>query len=686
MTDDLPASHGPRQSPLDDHALFRKIVHRSALLDAWSKVWANGGAAGGDRISLDHYARDLNRRIAKLQDDLQSGRYHPGPVRMVDIPKRDGKGIRHFSIPCVNDRIIQTSAANILTPLLDEEFEPDSFGYRKGKSIQQAASQIALAHHAGHGWIVDADIKSYFDRIPHNHLMERWEQSVSPGPLTELVWSWITSAAPSGRGVAQGSPISPLLANLFLDRLDEAFSQDGARIIRFADDFVILCHSEKDANQALEKVRRLLARQGLALNEEKTSVRDFERGFSFLGHLFVKSLVMKQQRVQGDEKITQQWMRQIAKDDQTLERELERQTLEDAAKEARGYSPGFRILYVLEKDRRLSIRNQAFAVEECHVADGDGVRWKELIAIPHQDIDRIDLGPGVDLTDAARQHALATETPIAFVNGHGETQGWLTPDIAPRAKRHMAQAGLILDDNKRVALARSIVSARMRNQRAVLRRLLTSRAHPPAPVSAALITLNKMIARPGKGPLAKASSIPELMGCEGAATAAWWRAISSLLPVEMAFDKRDRPANDRADICFNFLSWMLERDVSVAVMRAGLHPGFGVLHSTDDLREACVYDLMEEFRAHLIGGLTVYCTNRNIITRDLFRDHEGGYRLTREGSRALIRAYESRVSGRVKSPRTGRKVTWRQLMIEQAFALAAHYEGHSDYQPYVMDY
>ena len=686
MSDDLPASHGPRKTLLDDPALFSQIIHKSALTHAWSKVWANGGAAGGDRVTLQQYSQDLFRRLRKLQDDLMDGRYSPGPVRQVDVPKSSGTGLRRLSIPTVNDRIIQTAAATILSPLLDEEFEQHSYGYRKGKSIQQAAAQISLAHQQGHDWLVDADIKSYFDRIPHDQLMERWGQSVTEGPLTQLIWTWITAASPSGRGVAQGSPISPLLANLYLDRLDEAFSQKDARIIRFADDFVILCKDERGAAMALRKAQKLLAEHGLELNEEKTQVRDFARGFKFLGHLFVNALVVKTEPERADESMIHQWLKEIADEDENAEQDRQQQQIEEAAKEARGYSPGLRILYVMEPDRRLTVRNQAFTIEEYQKRDGLEARWKELIAIPHQDIDRIDLGPEVSITDEAQRHALATDTPIAFLNGHGETRGWLAADLAPRAKRHMAQAALCLNEEKKVDLARRIVNARLRNQRAVLRRLLASHKHPPSPVSKALVQLNKLIARPGKGPLAKAQTVPELMGCEGTGAAGWWRALSCLMPSEMAFSKRDRPADDKADICFNFLSWMLERDVSVAVMRAGLHPGFGVLHSPSDRREACVYDLMEEFRAHLIGGLTVYCANRNIITADMFARRDGGLRLKREGSANLIRAYENRVTGSVKSPRTGRKVTWRLLMVDQAFSLASHYEGLSEYKPYIMDY
>ncbi|MCV6547907.1 MAG: CRISPR-associated endonuclease Cas1 [Cohaesibacter sp.] len=686
MVDDFPLSHGPRKKLLDDNSLFDAITKPSTIKEAWSRVWTNGGAAGGDGISLDFYSKDLLRRLDKLHDDLRSGHYHPGPVRVVDIPRSSGKGLRRLSIPSVNDRIIQTAAASCLSSLLDEEFEENSYGYRKGKSVQQAVAQISLAQRQGNAWLVDADIKSYFDHIPHNGLMERWAESCTPGPLTQLIWSWITSASPSGRGVAQGSPISPLLANLYLDRLDEAFARQDARIVRFADDFVILCQNQHGAEAAMGKVKRLLEQHGLELNEEKSQVRNFDQGFKFLGHLFVRSLVIKTAPERADESEIQRWMNEVAQGDAKAEQDRQRQISEEAAKEARGYSPGLRVLYVYEADRRLSIRNQAFIVQEWQSRAGRDPKWFELIAIPHQDIDRIELGPHVAISDEAERHALATDTPVAFVNGHGETIGWLANSLSPRAERHLAQAAFCLDQSKSIELARRIVDGRLRNQRAVLRRLLNNRAHPPKIVSDALIHLNRIIGRPGKGPLYKADTISELMGCEGAATAAWWRALCGLMPSEMAFQTRSRPANDCANVCFNFLSWLLTRDISVAIMRAGLHPGFGVLHKASDRRDACVYDLIEEFRAHLIGGLTVYCANRKMLTVEMFDISGDTPRMKREASSSLIRAYENRVTGKVTNPRTGKKVTWRQLMVDQAFSLAACYEGGSVYQPYIMDY
>ncbi|MEO3430165.1 CRISPR-associated endonuclease Cas1 [Pelagibius sp. CAU 1746] len=680
-----PASHGPREPRLCDADLFDEAVALERLESAWAKVWSNAGAAGGDGISVKAFFPGAAQRLRRLAEALRDGRYRPGPLRHLDIPKPGG-GLRPLAIPCVVDRIAQTAAADVLTPLLDAEFEPASFAYRPGRSVQQAVQQIARAREDGFTWVVDADIERYFETIPHDELIARWRDSVSDGPLTELIWTWISHAAPQGRGLAQGSPLSPLLANLYLDRLDEAFYDKGTRLVRFADDFVVLCRSSGGAEEAMAKVEGLLAERGLALNRQKSRIADFNRGFRFLGQLFVRSMVMKQAPEDADAEAVDRVLRRIARHDSAAEADAAAEQADEDRQEALGYSPGLRNLHIRTPDRRLGVRNEAFCVEQGEGQPGADVSWREVIAIPHQDVDRIDLAPRVPVTEQALRHALATDTMVAHVDGRGRTLGWTSSSLAPRAGRHMAQAAAYLDPDRRLALARRYVDARLRNQRAVLRRIVAGRQSVPPPVQDALVALNSLIGRGAKGPLYAAPDIAFLMGKEGEGTARWWRAVSVLAPAGFTFAQRDREGQDAANICLNFLAWLLARDVSVAVMRAGLHPGFGALHAVSDHRDACVFDMMEIYRAHLVGGLFVYCASRRFVRGDMFTQQESGLRMNRAAGDALIRAYEARVNGRIKSPVRGRRITWRRLMVEQAFALAAHLEDGRDFEPYVMDY
>ncbi len=680
-----PSTHGPLKVRHSDRELFATITSRDQLAAGWRKVWSNAGASGGDRVSVERFARNAWAQLASLHRDLLNGTYRPGPLREVDIPKPAGRGFRRLAIPCVVDRVAQTAAAQVLMPILDAEFEPSSFGYRHGRSVDQAVAQVSLARRDGFNWVLDADIRSYFDNIPHDQLMERWQQSVEPGPLTELILTWLTHARPNGRGVAQGSPLSPVLANLYLDRLDEEFYGRGMRIVRFADDFVILCRSKGGAEAALGKAQRILGEAGLELNAEKTRVIDFEDGFRFLGHLFIRSLAMKTTPERADTEVVTDLLRDVARADRAAEADELSAAATDAENEARGYSAGIRSLHILTRDRRLGLRNKAFVVEEMPV--GTATAWRELIAIPYRHIDRIELGPNVTATDEALRHALGTDTMVAYVNGHGETLGWLSDSLVPRAERHLSQARTALDPDARLSLARRLVEARLRNQRAVLRRLLGARAEKPSVVVDTLVKLNLLIGRDGKGVVQHATSIPEVMGYEGEATALWWRSISALAHPDFRFSVRERArGTDPANICLNYLAGQLRRDITVAVHRAGLHPGFGVLHSVSDQRDACVYDLMEEFRAHMIGGLFVYATNRRLVRAEMFTAPTTGTRVSSAGGAALIRSYQARANGKVKSPQSGKRITWQRLMVEQAFSMAKHFEGVCDYRPYIMDY
>ena len=684
-------SRGRRSVLIDDAEAFDRLCQRDTLLEAWTRVWRNQGAAGGDRVTVHDFAAGAHHKVAVLALDLREGRYQPRPMRRVDIPKRKG-GRRTLTIPSVVDRIAQTAAAAVLMPGLEEEFEDASFGYRPGRSVQQAVAGIQRLQRAGLTHVIDADIDDYFDSVPHDGLIERLAQSLSPGPLTELIALWLAHGAPQGRGLAQGSPLSPLLANLYLDRLDEAFARRGARIIRFADDFVILTSSKKRAEEALDDVEDLLRARGLRLNRDKTQITDFDAGFQFLGHLFVRSMALKSAPEDADDFDQVKALAALAEDDAAHARAAEAAAEAQADQEARGYAPGFRTLYVMQKGRRLAIRNQAFTVEERVGVDtgstGPPTRWRELIAVPHQRVDRIDLGPGIEATSEALDHALATSTVLCYVDGFGATRGTLAPPLGPRAGRHLAQAAVIVDPVRRLELARVIVLGRLRNQRALLRKLCRERDVTPAPVIKAIATLTGLIGRGDTSRIVHAPSLTSVMGYEGAATAAYWRGLSSLTHVDFRFARRIRSDDPGpGNIALNFLSHLLNRDTMIAVQAAGLHPGFGALHTASDRHDACVYDLMEEFRAHLVEGLFVYVCNRRMLRPEMFsRQPDGGWRMRPTGIKALIRAYETRASSLIASGERKTRMRFRRVMIKQARDLAAHYESNTPYRPFEIDY
>jgi CRISPR-associated protein Cas1 len=670
---------GPRPVLLNDQHLFSEVVSVDRLLGAWGRVLTNAGAAGGDGIGVQSFAKDAPRRIARLAQALSAGDYHPGPIRRVQVPKASG-GVRTLAIPCVVDRIAQTSVHLTLGPLIDTEFEATSFAYRPGRGVRDAVRKVDALRGEGFAWLLDADIEGFFDNVLHERLLTRLSETLTDGPVTSLISHWLTHASPSGKGLPQGSPISPLLANLYLDRADEALQTRGLRLVRFADDFVVLARDRGGAEAARTLAARVLGELGLTLNAEKTRVVSFDQGFKFLGHLFVRSLVLKSGPIESDVASIDEALELLARNDAADETRRIADEVQEETRRQAGLAAPFRVLYLRSADRRVGLRNTAFSVQEA-IGIASAVEWREILAIPHQDVDRIEIYPEAEISSEALRHAMAQGVQVAFVNGRGETLGVAQAGLDTRGGRQLAQASTALDLAKRLDLASRLIDGRLRNQRAVLRRL--GRHRSEARDLDALEGLNQLIRKaPG------ATSVAELMGWEGRAAALYWPALGGCLEHGFRLRTRDRaPPPDPVNLVLNFTCGLLARDIGVAIARAGLHPGFGVLHESADRRDAAVYDLMEEFRAAMTESLAVYLFNNRALSHRNFSDApHGGLRIDREGANQVIRSYEASAERVVKHPVTGRRGSWRAMMLEQAFAYAAHVEDRATYRPFVMDY
>jgi CRISPR-associated protein Cas1 len=677
-----------RAQRLDGATLFAEISGVPALAAGWERCWRNQGAAGGDGQTLASFARGLGQRLSDLSADLRSGRYRPLPLREAQIPKPGKPDKRLLRIPAVRDRVVQTAASQVLMPHLDAEMEDGSHGYRPGRGVQTAVAAVQYWRRQGFVWTVDADIDDFFDRIPIDPLMDRFHASVSESPLSDLVGVWLEHGARDGRGLAQGSPLSPLLANLYLDTLDETFTRRNLKIVRYADDFVILAKDRPAAERALDDLSQFLAGFGLALNREKTRLRDYDSTLTFLGQAFVRSWVMRaDEDPDADDSAAEELLQRLARLDEEEEALRAHQDADLERLTKAGYDPGLRVLSVLTPGRRIGLRNLSFSVLEAPEQAGsflpaDGAApGTEILAIHPTRIDRIELGPLVEMDLNAQRHALASAIPVAFTNGHGETLGHLAPVLAPRAGRHMAQARALLDPDKRLDMAKTLVGARLANQRALLRRINSRRGLPAVATTANGLTRLKRRLRIAK-------TVEEAMGHEGLGAALYWRAFDRLLLNGFKLDGRTRRKKaDPVNAALDMASSLLQRDISAIVLARGLHPGFGALHATSDGRDACVYDLMEVFRAGMVESLVLRLVNMGMIRRDMFSALEDGTsRMGGSAQRALIRAYESQAVSTVSYPRTGQKMSWRRVMMLEAEAYAAHLDGRTAWHPFVLNY
>ena len=276
-------------------SLIDKVVRPSTLDIAWQRVARNKGAAGVDGQSIERFTHQPERYLAELQASLVDGSYQPNPVKRVEIPKGDGK-TRPLGIPTVKDRIVQTALKMVIEPIFEVQFRPGSFGFRPGRGCKDALREVDRLLKEGYTHVVDADLKSYFDTIPHDRLMALVEGSISDSRVLALIDGFLRQEIMTEMarwqpttGTPQGAVLSPLLANLYLHPLDLMMEQSGYRMVRYADDFVILCATEAEAAAALRQVTAWVDANGLTLHPDKTRIGDCRqpgRGFDFLGYRF----------------------------------------------------------------------------------------------------------------------------------------------------------------------------------------------------------------------------------------------------------------------------------------------------------------------------------------------------------------------------------------------------------------
>jgi RNA-directed DNA polymerase len=275
--------------------LIDKVYALPNLRKAFERVKANGGAAGVDHVTVEEFERHLEANLEKLSQALHDGSYRPQPIRRVWIPKPGGKEKRPLGIPTVRDRVAQAALRAVLEPIFERDFAAQSYGFRPKRGCKDALRRVDTLLKQGYHWVVDADLKSYFDTIPHAGLMAQVEGKVADGKVLGLLAAYLTAKVMETaqgwvpeEGTPQGAVISPLLSNLYLDPLDHLLAGKGYEMVRYADDFVILCRSEAEAREALAQVQTWTASAGLQLHPLKTRTVDARQpgGFDFLGYHF----------------------------------------------------------------------------------------------------------------------------------------------------------------------------------------------------------------------------------------------------------------------------------------------------------------------------------------------------------------------------------------------------------------
>ena len=285
--------------------IIKQFLRLSNFQQAWYKVAEKHGCAGIDGETIQHFAREQDTNLSQLRDAVANSTYEPQPCKQILIPKKKGDW-RELRVPTVRDRIVQQALLNVFYSITETKFSSDSFAYRPNKSYLDAVKKVAAWRDLGYEWVLDSDIVEFFDRLDHQRLLKEIRKYFNNPGILCLIKAWISVGVltDSGlilpeKGIPQGAVISPLLANIYLDQFDWLIGNSAdLKLVRYADDFVILAQSQERIIQARVEVAQILQEMGLELHQGKTRITNFETGFRFLGHGFLQKAIFPSEPAQ----------------------------------------------------------------------------------------------------------------------------------------------------------------------------------------------------------------------------------------------------------------------------------------------------------------------------------------------------------------------------------------------------
>lgn len=672
------------------------------LRAAFARVHDNAGQAGVDGVEVDDFGVRIEANLRELQSGVLGGRYVPQPLKRVWLP-RPGKAPRPLGVPTVRDRVLQTAVAMVLAPVLEEEFEDCSFAYRQGRSVRQAVERIGLLQRQGYEWVVEADIERFFDLIPHDRLIAELRRTVPDEALASLVAAWLAAPAQEGEvpgppttiGIPQGSPISPLLANLYLDHLDEAMVDGNFALVRYADDFIVLARSQERAQAALRLSADVLERLRLRLNPLKTRVVHFDQGFRFLGWNFVRSMAIPARRVgseaaapglrpmpappEVDDEAAPAHARGADTPLSTAMAEAFADASTDALAEAPAAADGDdgdgpqpaeplhslqRTLYVVDPTVSLATANGRLLLRR---AD------ETVLDVPAAQIDQVMLLARVPITTAAIVCCMRQGIPVALLSRMGRFHGRIEPPQGAAATLLVSQVKAHLHAELCLALARAFVQGKLANAALVLARYARHRAKTDAE-GAAMAHQAVLQLKDHHRQLRAAATLEAIRGHEGASAVAYFDVWRHWLGARWAFGARQQQAGgDRINALLDLGYTLLHHAVAGLVQARGLSPWIGHLHAIKAGHMALASDLMEEFRPLAVDAVVLNLCLNGGLEPDDFTPGADGWALRQGPAKAFVRSLETRWNTERQHPRHAERLDLRRIIDGQVRDLITTY-------------
>lgn len=445
----------------DDKSLFYRTTSPAQLMVGFQRVRKNGGMAGGDGQTIKQFTRNISSRLKLLSKAVQDGKYQPSPYRSFEKQKKSG-GKRLLRVPSVRDRVLMSAVTQLLMQKAEGQFENVNFGYRPGRSVQQALKAVQAHRANGFTHVAEADLDDFFDMVPHHAVLTAFDRFFSDDRLRALVELWLSHAEPDGRGLAQGSPLSPLLANCYLDQFDELMAEMPVKLVRYADDFLLLARTEEAATKGLTTAEEFFKTHGLTFHPDKTRLVPMDDEFTFLGASFspddgtgdlseFEEVVLEPDLLVPPDATVEK--------DFVEEKENTRPDLQTLPRPHR-FAVRVRTLYIM-RSCMVTARGQQYVIKsplgEAKVAAGE--------------FDRIEVAPQGHLDSKALALAVENDVAVVLTDGFGLEKARLSGTSSLAHERHLNQAALRQDASTSSSVVCALVYARIHNQRALLRRL-----------------------------------------------------------------------------------------------------------------------------------------------------------------------------------------------------------------------
>lgn len=667
------------------------------LLDAWERVDDNDGCAGVDAVSIERYAARLADNIEDLRKRLATGAYRPLPLRKILVEKAPGSvKTRRLLVPAVSDRLLQTAAARRLSRSFEEEFLDSSYAYRPHRSVDRAIARVTQLRDRGLEWIVDADIEGYFDNVDHSTLLQLLDQNTAAPELMPLVEMWIKAEFWDGkrvrkldRGIAQGSPLSPLLANYFLGDFDAQLEQSDCYLVRYADDFLILCHTREAAERMKGMAAEWLHSRKLKLNEAKTRITHFAEGFQFLGVFFLRDEVYvpwKGDRPKGRllftappmplALITRYLLPPPVNEMTQALRQAGVRRVQPATVSSRRKPVAF--LYVTEQGSVLRKSGERFLIER-----DDRI----LLDLPYHKLEAVLLFGNIQLTTQAMAELLEKSVPVSLFSSQGRFRGSLTPPHGGDVRLRLAQFEMYRDPAVALKLARALTAAKVANGISVLERYRERGSAPGGPMEDELALMKRM-----HGEMAGAAGLEELGGMEGTSARAYFTALMRFNLSGLKWDGRQkRPAPDPINALLSLSYTLVMHELTGLVEGLGLDPFLGFMHQPEYGRPSLALDLLEPFRHPVADRLVLTLLNRGVLKAPDFappvKTGDGVF-LTQDGMRRFLESYErwmlARPRANPEDKESPGRPSFRQLLRRDVERFVGHLKGGQEYQPFVL--